>query len=113
MGISVISEEYIDDIPADNWTSDGIKTRSGKHIDGDLVVSTRGGRPNTGFLQGSSLSLTATGHVQVEDTLQAKGISNIFVGGDVIDYDEQKQLAKVCPSATVELVKHTLRMSPV
>jgi apoptosis-inducing factor 2 len=94
-GISVLTGEYVDDIPAGNVTSTGVKTRSGTHIDGDLVVSTRGGRPNTGFLEGSGLSLTSSGRVRIESTLQAKGFPNIFAAGDIMDFDEQKQVMKV------------------
>jgi apoptosis-inducing factor 2 len=94
-GITVLTEEYVDDIPEGNVTTTGVTTRSGKHIDADLVVSTRGGQPNTAFLHGSGLSLAPSGHVQIEATLQAKGFSSIFVAGDIMDFDEQKQTMKV------------------
>jgi NADH dehydrogenase FAD-containing subunit len=100
-GIEVITNEYVDTIPEDNRSTTGVTTRSGKHIDADLVVSTRGGRPNTEFLAGSGITITEQGRVKAEDTLQAKGFPNIFIAGDILDFDEQKQLAKYAGHAAV------------
>jgi apoptosis-inducing factor 2 len=94
-GVKVILNDYVDDIPPDGSAPNGITTRLGKHLDADLVVSTRGGRPNTSFLKSAGFDLTPGGQVCVEETLQAKNHPNVFVVGDIIGWNEQKQSAKV------------------
>ncbi|KAF8899037.1 FAD/NAD(P)-binding domain-containing protein [Infundibulicybe gibba] len=84
-GVEVIFDDYIDTIPA---PGQDVTTRNGKVLQADLVLSTRGPRPNTGFIVSSLGSEVAT----------AQGI---FVVGDVLDLPEQKQFAKVAGHATV------------
>jgi apoptosis-inducing factor 2 len=93
--IEVLTNEYVDVIPEGGFAADGVNTRSGKHIDADLVISTRGIRPATEFLAGSGVPLTTTGYVKAKNTLQVEGFASIFVAGDALDFDEQKQSAKV------------------
>jgi apoptosis-inducing factor 2 len=111
-GIDIITSDYVDTIPEGNVTSTGVVTRSGKHVDADLVVATRGAKPVTEFLTGSGLSLSQSGFVKAELTLQAKGFSNIFIAGDILDFDEQKQIAKVGTSRTVEYLCMMSHISP-
>jgi NADH dehydrogenase FAD-containing subunit len=97
----VIFGDYIDSFPEGSTAPDGYKTRNGKHLDADLIVPTRGGRPATAFLANSGLSLNTRGQVAVEGTLQAKGAPRVFVIGDATDLPEQKQVAKLDAHAAV------------
>jgi NADH dehydrogenase FAD-containing subunit len=93
-GIDVVYKDYIDEFTADFKAPEGfVTTRNGKKIDADLVVPTRGGKPNTAFLkEGSGIVLNQHGQIPVEATLQVKGHRNIFAMGDAIDLKEQKQV---------------------
>ncbi|OJA19575.1 NADH dehydrogenase FAD-containing subunit [Rhizopogon vesiculosus] len=94
-GVEFMFNEYIDDIPEAGVV--GVTTRSGKRIgDADLVVSARGGRPNSDYV--SSLgedALNGHGYVKVQPTLQLLNYPSIFALGDVIEWTEQKQVAKL------------------
>jgi len=91
-GIELVLGDYVDDMD----TSSGfITTRKGHKIPADLVIPTRGGRPNTSFVTTLSQDvLTPEGRVKVKPTLQLTNHPRIFAAGDVIDWVEQKQLAK-------------------
>jgi NADH dehydrogenase FAD-containing subunit len=95
-GINVIYGDYIDNLNADGTPASAeVTTRNGKVLkDADLVVATRGGKPNTSFLAESGFKVTSSGHVPVEQTLQVKGHSRVFALGDITDIKEQKQAAK-------------------
>ncbi|KAF9567232.1 FAD/NAD(P)-binding domain-containing protein [Agrocybe pediades] len=100
-GVNVILEDYIDDLEI----KDGkITTRKGKSITADIVMPTRGPRPNTKFLEslGSDV-LASNGYINVLPTLQVKGHPNIFALGDAIEWKEQKQAGKVGNHAAVVL----------
>ncbi|KAG2118023.1 uncharacterized protein F5147DRAFT_669505 [Suillus discolor] len=94
-GVEFMFNEYIDDIPEPGVV--GITTRSGKQIsDADLVVSARGGRPNTEYV--TSLGEDAVnghGFVKIKPTMQLLNHPSIFAVGDIIDWTEQKQIAKL------------------
>lgn len=100
--------DYVDDFtPVDG----SVKTRNGKTLEGDLVVShdslqvsqlihaqqvaAWGTRPNTGFLSslGSDV-LDSKGFVKVTSTLQLPNHPEIFALGDITDIKEQKQAGK-------------------
>ncbi|KAF6751672.1 hypothetical protein DFP72DRAFT_1071039 [Ephemerocybe angulata] len=109
-GINLVLGERVDDVePKDGK----ISTRSGKVIPADLVIGTRGPRPNTDFIS-SSLGANVvidSGHVKVKPTLQLPSHPHIFAIGDIIDWDEQKSARKgvnqarsvVCPNVVAFL----------
>jgi len=96
-GVNIVFNDYVD-----NFDSTPIKTRSGRQIDGELVVPTFGSHPGTGFVKslGSDV-LNARGQIKVENTFQLKSHPNIYAIGDVIDWQEQKQAAKAPKHAQI------------
>lgn len=66
-------------------------------------MSTRGQRPNTELFVESfgQDTLTSRGLIKVEPTLQLPGHQDIFVIGDVIDWNEQKQSFKAQAHADI------------
>jgi NADH dehydrogenase FAD-containing subunit len=92
-GVNIIYNDYIDNINSDGSAA-GVVTRNNRRIDADLVVPTRGGRPNTAFLASSGFNLNSVGQVQVEKSFQVKGRRGVFAVGDITDIKEQKQAAK-------------------
>ncbi|KAF8648461.1 hypothetical protein AX16_006264 [Volvariella volvacea WC 439] len=98
-GVSILLNEYVDDLN----TQDGeVRTRSGKSITADLVVPSRGGKPNTGSIAtlGDDV-LTSQGFVKVKPTLQLVNHPQIFAAGDIIDWKEQKQVGKCMGHSSV------------
>ncbi|KAF8875027.1 hypothetical protein CPB84DRAFT_1796937 [Gymnopilus junonius] len=99
-GINFVLDDYVDDIEIKDGN---VHTRSGKSIKADLIIPTRGPRPNTSFF--SSLdngdALTKAGYVKVLPTLQLVNHPRIFAAGDVIEWNEQKQAGKVTGHASV------------
>ncbi|TDL28126.1 FAD/NAD(P)-binding domain-containing protein [Rickenella mellea] len=92
--IDLILGDYIDNMPSEGETT--ATTRNGKKISADLFVPTPGGRPNTAFLKSLGADvLTDFGLVKVKPTLQLQSHPEIFAAGDIIDFKEQKQVAKV------------------
>ncbi|KAF5352398.1 hypothetical protein D9756_005947 [Leucocoprinus leucothites] len=101
--ITFLLEEYIDTVPNLGEKITEVKTRSGKAIEADLVLSTRGQRPNSELIAESfgADTLNSRRLVKVEHTLQLKGHQDIFVIGDVIDWNEQKQAFKAQAHADI------------
>jgi NADH dehydrogenase FAD-containing subunit len=98
--VDIVFNDYVDTIP--QGTVSQVITRKGKTIQADLVLSTRGATPNTEFLRSLGVdTLTKTGHVKIRPTLQLLEHPEIFALGDVLDYQEQKQAAKVGGHAKV------------
>ncbi|KIO28783.1 hypothetical protein M407DRAFT_242857 [Tulasnella calospora MUT 4182] len=95
-GINVILDDKAT-LPEQPFTS--VTTEKGQKVDADLVVPTWGGRRNTGYLNSfDSTILTPEGNIRVLPSLRvplSNGKTNVYAAGDVIDWDEQKQLAKV------------------
>ncbi|KAJ3518632.1 hypothetical protein NMY22_g13576 [Coprinellus aureogranulatus] len=100
-GAEVVLDDYVDSTePSEDGT---VTTRKGRKIKADLVVPTRGGRPNTSVIASSlgADTLTSSGHVKVQLTLQLPNHPRIFAAGDVIDWNEQKQAGKAPGHAAV------------
>ncbi|KAH9477120.1 Apoptosis-inducing factor-like protein B [Psilocybe cubensis] len=98
--IELIFGEYVEDTQIKNGT---IKTKSGKVIKADLVISTVGPQPNTEFIAKSlgSDALTENGYIKVAPTLRLLNHPNIYAVGDAIDYAEQKQYMKSINQANI------------
>ncbi|KAF9469863.1 FAD/NAD(P)-binding domain-containing protein [Collybia nuda] len=98
-GINLVLNDYVDDIPV----SGDVTTRKGQTLKADLVLLTRGPRPNTAFIAASlgPESLSDRGLVKVRPTLQLLDHPDIFALGDVIDFPEQRQYAKATNHAAV------------
>ncbi|KAH7927289.1 FAD/NAD(P)-binding domain-containing protein [Leucogyrophana mollusca] len=100
-GVEIVFDDFVDDIPPEG--SLGVTTRRGKRIEkADLVLYTRGPRPNTDFINSlGSDSLNGRGYVKVKPTLQLLAHPDIFAAGDIIEWKEQKQAAKTHGHASV------------
>lgn len=96
-GVDVILNDFVDTFEVGPITNGfGIKTRNGVELKADLVVSARGPRPNTEFIASSlgSSVVNPRGYVKIRPTFQLLEHSDVFALGDIIDWPEQKQLAK-------------------
>ncbi|KAJ7897039.1 FAD/NAD(P)-binding domain-containing protein [Mycena olivaceomarginata] len=84
-GVNIVLDDFVDEIPAPGPAS--IKTRKGVVIEADLVVSTRGPRPNTAFIAKSlgEDALDERKQIKVTPTLQLPNHPDIFALGDAIN----------------------------
>ena len=115
--VELILGDFVEDLAQ----TGPVKTRNGKEIDADLIVSSLdlcvrycillsliyqipsvGGRPATGFIASLGAdTLNERGQVHVKPTLQLQGHANIFAAGDAIEWEEQKMMAKYPKHADV------------
>jgi len=100
-GVKIVLDDFVDEIPAPGPAS--IKTRKGAVIDADLVVSTRGPRPNTAFVANSLGAdvVDKRNQIKVNPTLQLLNHPDIFALGDAVNIAEQKQVMKAMAHAGV------------
>jgi len=100
-GVKIVLDDFVDEIPASGPAS--IKTRKGEVIHADLVVPTRGPRPNTAFVAKSlgADALDARSQIKVNPTLQLAKHPDIFALGDAINVVEQKQVMKASAHAGI------------
>lgn len=101
-GVELILGDFVD--IGETTEVEGVTTRSGKSLSSaDFVVQTRGPGPNTAFVSASigSAALSERHLIRVRPTLQLQDYRNIFAGGDVIEWKEQKQAAKAGPHGTL------------
>ncbi|KAG5353578.1 Apoptosis-inducing factor 2 [Termitomyces sp. T112] len=94
-GVELVLDHFINE--AETKEVQGITTASGKELQtADLVVQTRGPRPNTAFVSDAlgESALSTLGLIKIRPTFQLADHDNIFAAGDVIDWKEQKQAAK-------------------
>ncbi|KAJ7599214.1 FAD/NAD(P)-binding domain-containing protein [Mycena floridula] len=97
-GVKVIRGDFVDE-----FESKSLTTRNGHSLDADLVLRTRGPKPNTSFMTSSlgESSVSSNGKVKVRKTLQLEGHNNIFALGDIVDLPEQSQAMKTDAHAMV------------
>jgi len=95
-GVQLVLEDSVADLPeGGGGVVDGITTVKGVVIPADLVTATRGWTPNTSFLANIPDVLNERGQVKTLPTFQSVAAPHIFALGDITDYKEQKQLAKI------------------
>ncbi|KAF9528291.1 hypothetical protein CPB83DRAFT_876076 [Crepidotus variabilis] len=88
----VLNDRILDPVPKGGK----VITQNGLTLDADLVIPTRGPKPNTQFI-GESLgpnTLNSFGEVKVLPTFQVLGFPRIFAIGDIVDVKEQKSARK-------------------
>ncbi|TFK21365.1 FAD/NAD(P)-binding domain-containing protein [Coprinopsis marcescibilis] len=104
-GVEVILGDAIPDLEIS--PANTIRTAKGRLLVADLVIPCRGPRPNTDFLNDlTDHPLTQAGHVRVTPTLQVFRHPRILAAGDIIEWDDQKQMIKYPAHAGV--ITHTV-----
>ncbi|KAJ7293142.1 FAD/NAD(P)-binding domain-containing protein [Mycena rebaudengoi] len=100
-GVKIILNDFIDEFPAAGPAV--VKTRNGHHIDADLVLATRGPRPNTAFVVQSlgDSAVDEKNQIRVKRTLQLEQHPNIFAIGDANNIVEQKQVMKALAHSAI------------
>ena len=89
-GIRVLDEEEAESaIAGPDGRVSAVLTKSGKTVPCDLVGVAIGVIPNTEFLKGSALNLSARGDIVVDRQLRTN-IPNVFAAGDVAIVDGQQ-----------------------
>ncbi|KAF9454136.1 FAD/NAD(P)-binding domain-containing protein [Macrolepiota fuliginosa MF-IS2] len=92
--VELVLGDYVDEMPSPGDSE--VRTRGGRALKSDLVLSTRGQRFNTDFIAASLGEdvVSKQGLVKIQPTFQVVNRKDIFAIGDIIDWNEQKQLAK-------------------
>lgn len=73
-----------------------------------MQVPSYGARPNTDFISTLGQNVvTSKGTVRVNEFLEVPGHPGVFAGGDIIDWEEQKQAAKAATHAQVLIANVT------
>jgi len=99
--IEFIFNDVVESFPDSDSGEVGLK--SGQKVQADLIVRTSGPRPNTEFLA-SSLGadiLSEDKFVQVSPQLQVISHPSVFAAGDIIEWEEEKQVGKTAGQAAV------------
>ena len=76
--------------PIEEVGSDFVKLKTGQKIHGDLIIWTAGVKANSILKDTSNLPITTSGKVIVDNTLQIKGLKNVFALGDSADFIDPK-----------------------
>ena len=81
--------------PIEEMGPNYLKLKSGQKIGGDLIIWTAGIRPNSFLKSITGLPLTASSKIPVEDSLELKGVKNIFAVGDNVEFIDKKSQKQV------------------
>ncbi|TFK28571.1 FAD/NAD(P)-binding domain-containing protein [Coprinopsis marcescibilis] len=95
-GVDIIFDDAIKGAPPAESGYTSIKTREGRELPCDLLITCRGGGANTPYMKFLRPSpLTDRGYVKVQPTFEVLYHPGIFALGDIVDLPEVKQLAKI------------------
>ncbi|PFH45970.1 hypothetical protein AMATHDRAFT_157112 [Amanita thiersii Skay4041] len=91
-GVNLVLSDYVDDEEIEHYT---IKTRNGEVVLADLVVPCGGAEMNTEFIGTlGEGTLWSSKCVRIDTAFRLLHHKRIFAAGDVIEWEEQKQLCK-------------------
>ncbi|KAH8817609.1 hypothetical protein DL96DRAFT_1471599 [Flagelloscypha sp. PMI_526] len=119
-GVDVILNDWVDYPRTGDVGKVDIQTRFKESIIAvNYIVHARGPRPNTALVAkslGDSV-LSPIGQIKIQPSLQVEGYDNIFAGGDIIDWPEQRQAMKAavhgkCIAHNILQQIHGLPMKP-
>ncbi|TEB13590.1 FAD/NAD(P)-binding domain-containing protein [Coprinellus micaceus] len=92
-GVEIILNDAVSGNPS---TEKPIKTREGKELTCDLLITARGSGANTQYLKFLKPNvLTDRGYIKIMSTLEILYHPGMFALGDIVDWPEVKQLAKI------------------
>ncbi len=77
--------DTINESESEKGTAESVTLQSGKVLPANAVVAGLGVTPNTGFLDGSGVSLNGAGFVEV-DRLMQTNVPNVWAAGDVVSF---------------------------
>ncbi|KAF8625977.1 hypothetical protein AX17_006701 [Amanita inopinata Kibby_2008] len=96
--IRLIFNDRLDNLEVEHST---VKTRNGEMMIADLVIPCRGGKVNTDFIEslGENVLWASSRCVRIDPAFRLLLHKRIFAAGDVIEWEEQKQLSKALAHA--------------
>ncbi len=80
-----------------------LKLKNGQKLEGDLIIWTAGIKPNSFLDSVAGLPLTTSGKIPVEESLEVKGIENIFAVGDNTEFIDKKNQKSIPALAYVAI----------
>ncbi|KAJ3542647.1 hypothetical protein NMY22_g3430 [Coprinellus aureogranulatus] len=106
-GVEIILNDAVSGNPSPEKP---VKTREGQELTCDLVVTVRGSGANTQYLKFLKPNvLTERGYIKVKSTFEVLYHPGMFALGDIVDWPEVKQLAKINMGHADVVVKNVLQ----
>ncbi|KAG2003442.1 hypothetical protein CC2G_004044 [Coprinopsis cinerea AmutBmut pab1-1] len=107
-GVEVILNDAIRGNPP---VDASVKTREGRELACDLLITCRGGGANTPYLKFLRPSpLSERGYVKVHPTFEVLYHPGIFALGDIVDWPEVKQMTKINYGHNSIVIENVLSM---